>query len=151
MHVKLLKWLSVADRLSKAYLDQLLAPLGINSSQHIYLLKVCDHPGISQDALLDSVYVHPSNMVRMVASLEKKGFLTREPCPQDKRTWQLYPTQRALDICGQIREACKKTEAVLLEGMTEQAQADFQTALFQAGKKMALQQGVIRTGDEFDA
>ena len=97
--MKLLKWLSVADRFSKAYLDQLLAPLGINSSQHIYLLKVCDHPGISQDALLDIVYVHPSNMVRMVASLEKKGFLTREPCSQDKRTWQLYPTQRALDIC----------------------------------------------------
>ena len=39
--MKLLKWLSVADRFTKAYLDQRLEPLGINSSQHMYLLKIC--------------------------------------------------------------------------------------------------------------
>lgn len=148
--MKLLKWLSVADRFAKADLDERLAPLGINSSQHIYLLKVCEHPGISQDALLDSVYVHPSNVVRMVASLEKKGFLTRMPCQQDKRTWQLYPTQRALDICGQVRTACEETESILLYGLTEQAQADFQSVLFQVGRKMAQKQGIVRTEDEFD-
>lgn len=134
----------------KAYLDERLAPLGINSSQHIYLLKVCDHPGISQDALLDSVYVHPSNMVRMVAALEKKGFLTRTPCEQDKRTWQLYPTQRALSISAQVRAACEETESVLLHGLTAQAQVDFQATLCRVGREMALKQGIVRTGDEFD-
>lgn len=148
--MKLLKWLSVADRFAKAYLDEQLAPLGINSSQHMYLLKVCEHPGISQDALLDSVYVHPSNVVRMVASLEKKGFLTRTPCPQDKRTWQLYPTRRALDICGRVLAACEETESVLLHGLTEQARTDFQDTLFQVGRNMAQKQGMLRTGDEFD-
>lgn len=148
--MKLLKWLSVADRFAKAYLDERLAPLGINSSQHIYLLKVCDHPGISQDSLLDSVYVHPSNVVRMVASLEKKGFLTRTPCEQDKRTWQLYPTQRALSICDQIRAACEETESVLMHGMTDQEQADFFAALSHVGREMAQRQGIVRTGDEFD-
>ena len=148
--MKLLKWLSVADRFAKAYLDEQLAPLGINSSQHIYLLKVCDHPGISQDSLLNSVYVHPSNMVRMVASLEKKGFLTRTPCEQDKRTWQLYPTQRALSICDQIRAACDETESALLHGLSSQTQADFQSTLAQIGREMAERQGVVRMGDEFD-
>ena len=148
--MKLLKWLSVADRFAKAYLDERLAPLGINSSQHIYLLKVCDHPGISQDSLLDSVYVHPSNVVRMVASLEKKGLITRASCKQDKRTWQLYPTQRALDICGQIRAACEETESVLLHDLTAQTQAEFLSILVKAGKEIAEKQGVTRVGDEFD-
>lgn len=148
--MKLLKWLSVADRFAKSYLDEQLAPLGINSSQHIYLLKVCDHPGISQDSLLGSVYVHPSNMVRMVASLEKKGFLTRSPCKQDKRTWQLYPTQRALDIYDAIRTACEKTESVLLHGLTVQEQSDFLTVLAKAGREVAEKQGVVRLGDELD-
>ena len=49
--MKLLKWLSVADRFAKSYLDDQLAPLGINSSQHMYLLKICDQPGILQDSL----------------------------------------------------------------------------------------------------
>lgn len=148
--MKLLKWLSVADRFAKAYLDDRLAPLGINSSQHMYLLKICDHPGISQDSLLGSVYVHPSNIVRMVASLEKKGFLTRTPCAQDKRTWQLYPTERALSIAEQVRAACEQTEAVLLSSLNAQTQADFQDALMQVGKGMALQLHVERAEDEFD-
>lgn len=148
--MKLLKWLSVADRFAKSYLDERLAPLGLNSSQHMYLLKVCDQPGISQDSLLDSIYVHPSNIVRMVAALEKKGFLTRIPCPQDKRTWQLFPTERALSIAEQVRSACEETEAALLEGLSREAQADFQNTLFQVGKNMALRQGVKRVEDEFD-
>ena len=86
--MKLLKWLSVADRFAKSYLDERLAPLGLNSSQHMYLLKVCDQPGISQDSLL--------------------------------------------------------------EGLSREAQADFQNTLFQVGKNMALRQGVKRVEDEFD-
>lgn len=85
--MKLLKWLSVADRFAKAYLDERLVPLGINSSQHMYLLKVCEHPGISQDALLNSVYVHSSNVVRMVASLEKKGGLSG----RESAVWAMPP------------------------------------------------------------
>ena len=99
---------------------------------------------------MNSVYVHPSNVVRMVASLEKKQFLTRTPCEQDKRTWRLYPTHRALAICDQIRAACEETEAVLLHGLTAQAQLDFQSALAQIGKEISEKQGVIRAGDEFD-
>lgn len=135
--MKLLKWLSVADRFAKAYLDERLAPLGINSGQHIYLLKVCDEPGISQDSLLNSVYVHPSNIVRMVAALEKKGLLTRTPCPQDKRTWQLYPTA----IAGQVRAACEETEDILLDSIPAQSQADFQSALYLSGRNMARKRG----------
>lgn len=148
--MKLLKWLSVADRFAKAYLDERLAPLGINSSQHMYLLKICDHPGISQDSLLESVCVHPSNIVRMVASLEKKGFLIRTPCEQDKRTWQLYPTERALSIAEQVRAACRETEAALLEGLTEQKKDDFENTLFRVGRGMARRQGIVRAEDEFD-
>lgn len=148
--MKLLKWLSVADRFAKSYLDERLAPLGLNSSQHMYLLKVCDQPGISQDSLLDSVYVHPSNIVRMVAALEKKGFLTRTPSQQDKRTWLLYPTERALSIAGQVRAACEETEVALLEGLTTQASADFQRTLLQVGREIAAKQGVVRAEDEFD-
>ena len=148
--MKSLKWLSVADRFTKSYMDERLAPLGINSSQHMYLLKVCDHPGISQDSLLNTVYVHPSNVVRMVAALEKKGFLTRTPCQQDKRTWQLYPTERALAIAEQIRAICAETEAVLLAGLTEEERAVFQSMLTRVGKSIAAKQGVARLEDEFD-
>lgn len=147
----LLKWLSVTDRFAKIYLDNLLAPLGINSSQHMYLLKVCNQPGITQDSFLNSFYVHPSNIVRMVASLEKKGFLTKEPCQDDKRTWCLYPTPKALDIVDQIRDACDRTEKLLTAALSQEEQSAFCQTILQMGKQVAHELNIQRMEDEFDA
>ena len=148
--MKLLKWLSVADRFTKIYLDNQLAPLGINSSQHMYLLKVCAQPGISQDSFLNSFYVHPSNIVRMVTSLEKKGFLTRVPCESDKRTWRLYPTEKALKIVSQINTACQQTEKLLTEGLSQEDQFLFNDELLRIGKQIAKELNIERMEDEFD-
>ena len=112
--MKILKWLSVADRFYKIYLDKQLAPFGINSSQHMFLLKICNSPGILQDSLMDIFYVHPSNIARTIAALEKQGMITRSPNDQDKRTWKLYPTDRALSVSETIQAACEDTEALLL-------------------------------------
>lgn len=149
--MKILKWLSVADRFAKLYLDDQLALLGLNSSQHTYLLKICAHPGILQDSLLESVYVHPSNIVRMIAALEKKGFLTRVPYDRDKRTWQLYPTQKALDCFEPIQAACAKTEAVLMDAMQPEEKEVLYKLLRCAGQRIAKEMNVERMEDEFDA
>ena len=120
--MKLLKWLSVTDRFYKIYLDKQLAPYGINNSQYMFLIKICRSPGILQDSLLNMFYVHPSNIVRTVATLEKQGMITRSPNDNDKRTCKLYPTERALSIIDEIQMICEKTEALLLQGMSESEQ-----------------------------
>ena len=133
--MKILKWLSIADRFAKVYLDRQLAPLGLNSSQHIFLIKICQQPGILQDSLIDTFYLHPSNIVRTVMVLERNGFITRTPYDKDKRTWQLYPTDKAEAIIRQIKAACEQAEAVLLQGFTEEETARFEESLIMAGKK----------------
>lgn len=148
--MKILKWLSVSDRFAKTYLDTQLAPLGINSSQHMYLLKVCDQPGILQDTFLESFYVHPSNIVRTIALLEKNGFLTKEPCEADKRTCHLYPTPKALEIADSVRAICSRTEAILTEGFTEEEAEAFSRLLHRMGQRMAEELHISRVGDEFD-
>ena len=148
--MKLLKWLSVADRFTKIYLDNRFAPLGINSSQHMYLLKICREPGILQDSMLDIFYVHPSNIIRMIGALEKNGFLIRKPYDKDKRTYRLYPTDKALDICEQVWTICQDAERLLMEGISEQEQDDFARILLQAGKRMAQQAGLNEKEDGFD-
>ena len=148
--MKILKWLSVADRFYKIYLDKQLAPFGINSSQHMFLLKVCDSPGILQDALMDIFYVHPSNIVRTILALEKQGMIVRTPNNQDKRTWKLYPTARALSAYREVKAICDRTEAVLLKGMGEGDEALFADLLMRAGKNIAAELHVERKEEEFD-
>lgn len=148
--MKLLKWLSVADRFTKSYLDDRFAPLGINSSQHMYLLKICDQPGILQDSFLNSFYVHPSNIVRTIAVLEKNGFLIKQSYVKDKRTWQLFPTQKALDIAGQIRSICEEAERILTAELSDSERVEFGRLLLCVGKQITQERKVERIGDEFD-
>ncbi|MCI9530242.1 MAG: MarR family transcriptional regulator [Lachnospiraceae bacterium] len=146
--MKLLKWLSIADRFYKIYLDKQLAPFGINSSQYMFLLKVCNSPGILQDSLLDMFYVHPSNIVRTIAALDKQGLITRSPNDKDKRTWKLYPTSRAQSMIEEIRAACEKTEAVLLQGFSETEKDLFADLLQRAGKNITAELHIRRKEEE---
>ncbi len=146
--MKLLKWLSIADRFYKIYLDRQLALFGINSSQYMILMKICDFPGILQDSLINLFYIHPSNIVRTIAALEKEGMIVRSPNDQDRRTWQLYPTDRALSAFEEIRTVCKNTEALLQQGMNEEEKECFVDLLMRAGKNITAELHVEKKGEE---
>lgn len=148
--MKILKWLSVADRFYKIYLDRQLAPFGINSSQYMFLIKICDIPGILQDSLMNMFYIHPSNIVRTIAALEKQGMITRSSNDKDKRTWKLYPTQQALSIVEEVRIVCENTEAVLLQGIGEEEKTLLTDLLMQAGRNITAELHIERKEEEFD-
>lgn len=148
--MKLLKWLSVTDRFYKIYLDKQLAPFGINNSQYMFLIKICRSPGILQDSLIDMFYVHPSNIVRTIAVLEKQGMLTRSPNDKDKRTCKLYPTDRALSVIDEIQMVCEKTEALLLRDIGEAEQQLLMKLLMQTGKNITAELHIERKGEEFN-
>ena len=148
--MKLLKWLSVTDRFYKIYLDKQLAPFGINNSQYMFLIKICHSPGILQDSLLDMFYVHPSNIVRTIAALEKQGMITRSPNDKDRRTCKLYPTDRALSVIDEVQAVCERTETLLLQGITDSDQELFINLLVQAGKNITAELHVERKGEEFN-
>ena len=63
-----IRWLSVADRYTKMHLDRHLAKLGLNSSQYMYVIRVCQDPGMTQDQFLASFNIHPSNITRALAA-----------------------------------------------------------------------------------
>ena len=147
----LLKWFSVVDRFSKLYLDKQLAAHGINSTQHMFLIKICENPGILQDSLIDTIYLHPSNIVRTVASLENKKLLIRKPCEEDKRTCRLYPTDQAMAMIADVEAACAQTETVLLQGLSNEERVAFEKSLMLIGKNITSAMKVYREEDEFDA
>ena len=99
---------------------------------------------------MDMFYVHPSNIVRTVAALEKQGMIIRSPHDKDKRTCKLYPTERALSVIDEIQTVCEKTEALLLQGISESDKKFFMDFLIQAGKNITSELHIERKGEEFD-
>lgn len=129
------KWLSITDRYTKMYLDRQLAPLDLNSSQHMYIIKICTEPGITQDRFITLFYIHPSNVTRSIAYLEKAGFIKREAHCKDKRTYRLYPTEKAIEAHKQILNIINSWHETLLEDFSAEEQECFSYFLNKAGQK----------------
>lgn len=145
-----LKWLSITDRFTKIYLDGILAGFGLNCSQYMYIIKICGEPGMTQGSLMESVYVHPSNIVRTISALEKKGYITKDACDEDRRTCRLYPTEKAFLVVGELKNIVSNTQEMLMEDVTEEEREIFQRVLMKAGKRIAKELDVERREDEFD-
>lgn len=117
--MNLIKYLSIGDRHVKQYIDKQLAPYGLNSSQFIFVGKICREPGMTQDKFFKYFFLHPSNITRGLAALEREGFIERREHSADKRTTVLYPTPRAEAVYQHVQAMIERLHAVLTEGMSE--------------------------------
>lgn len=124
-----IKWMSVSARHTAMHMDRVLAPYGLNASQYMYIVEVCEHPGLTQDRFFQIFYIHPSNVTRAIVALEKLGFLERRSNPKDRRTFCVYPTQKALDIYPEITRLRRAWQEEMLAGLAPGTRAELQEAL----------------------
>ena len=132
-----MKQLGEVWRCANLYRTAQYAALGIGSYQDSYLLHICREPGIPQDRLAEVIYVNKSNVARQLASLEEKGFITRTPDPQDRRSLLVYPTQKATDALPAIQKVHRAWNEMVLEGFGEEERrlvADFARRLSENAK-----------------
>ena len=132
-----MKQLGELWRCANLYRTAQYAALGIGSYQDSYLLHICREPGIPQDRLAEVIYVNKSNVARQLASLEEKGFITRTPDPQDRRSLLVYPTQKATDALPSIHKVHRAWNEMVLEGFGEEERrlvADFARRLSENAK-----------------
>ena len=132
---KVFKWLSILGRLGNIYVDQQLREWKINSSHHMFLIHICEEPGITQDRLKTVTHVHPSNVTRALEYLEREDYITKTPLETDKRTSRLYPTEKAELVCNHIICVVEQWEERLETGMTEEEVQTMSRLLECAGKE----------------
>ena len=71
---------------------------GIGTAEIDCIQAVRHHPGITQTELAAALNTDKPAIARRTASLERKGYLRREPNPADGRSQLLYPTEQAQNL-----------------------------------------------------
>jgi DNA-binding MarR family transcriptional regulator len=67
---------------------------GISSEQGLFLKFVLDFPGSTQTQLAELLHKDKTTVTRMIDILEKKSMLYRKACPNDRRVYQIYVTEK---------------------------------------------------------
>ncbi len=72
--------------------NQRFAKYGLNNNQFIYLIRICEQPGLFFSQLADQMKMDRTTNYRAVQNLIKKGYVTKTTHPDNKKVRCLYPT-----------------------------------------------------------
>lgn len=95
-----------------------LAYTDLRGVQLPYLWCVCEHPGVSQEALADKLGVNGSNVTRQMGELERLGYITRRKSAEDGRQWLVEPTDRAYEMLPLLADIMNDAQEALLRGLS---------------------------------
>ena len=121
--------ISKIARSAQKYTNGSLNKLGVGSTEYECLQVIRRNEGSSQSFLREQLHVDKAAVTRMIASLEKKGLITRSRDEQDKRTDRIYSTEKALEIRADKMGAEAMFYEWLLEDCTEEELAPFLAVL----------------------
>ena len=106
--------------LSKAHFNNYLKEYDISPEQWSLVFRVVERSGLTQKELSDSTYKDQANITRSIDRLEQKGFLKRIENPNDRRSFQLVPTQDAIALVERIIPLSQAFNAQLTQGFSEE-------------------------------
>lgn len=76
--------------------------INLQKGQFIFLIRVCENPGINQRDLSKLLKVDKTTTAKAIQKLIVVGYIERKEDPVDKRMWRLYPLKKALEAYDYI-------------------------------------------------
>ena len=102
---------------------------GIGTAEIDCIHAVRHHPGITQTELAAALNSDKPAIARRTASLERKGYLRREPNPEDGRSHLLFPTEKAEGLRNAKADAENLFYEYIMAGLSEAERTAFRSAL----------------------
>ena len=94
-----------------------LAELGLQQGQDVLLRHVWQKDGLLQSELVGCLSVEPPTVTKMLARLEKAGFLKRRRDPKYKKQWRVYLTAKGKHVEKAVQEHWTRMEALATHGL----------------------------------
>ena len=91
----------------------------LTKGQYLYLVRICENPGIIQEKLAEMIKVDRTTAARAIKKLEMKGFIEKKDDRHNKKIKKLFPTERGKTVYPFIKKENDYSNAVALEGLSE--------------------------------
>ena len=114
-----IKIFSVIYWQSQSYCAKRLKDLDVTCGQFMYILCICDNPGVSQEKVAELTCIDKSTVAKAVQQLLKGGYITRQVSSEDRRVNELYPTEKALVVQPKISAIIDSFHEEQLSGLTD--------------------------------
>lgn len=91
----------------------------LTKGQYLYLVRICENPGIIQEKLAEMIKVDRTTAARAIQKLEVNGFIEKKEDKHNKKIKKLFPTEKGEKVYPFIKREHDYSNIVALEGFSE--------------------------------
>lgn len=91
----------------------------LTKGQYLYLVRICENPGIIQEKLAEMIKVDRTTASRAIKKLVINGFIEKKEDHHNKKIKKLFPTEKGNNVYPFIKRENNYSNNVALEGFSE--------------------------------
>ncbi len=107
----------------RARVHALFEQLGLYHGQPPLLFALWEQDGQTHTELAGRLHIRAATVTKMVQRMEKAGFVTRRPDPDDQRVSRVYLTDLGHNIKEEVNKVFQRLEAETFAGLTPEERA----------------------------
>lgn len=96
----------------------------LTKGQYLYLVRICENPGIIQEKLAEMIKVDRTTASRAIKKLESNGFIEKKDDAHNKKIKNLFPTEKGKNVYPFIKRENDYSNEVALKGFSQEEVED---------------------------
>ncbi|HGF7700986.1 TPA: MarR family winged helix-turn-helix transcriptional regulator [Enterococcus faecium] len=116
--------------------------------QYLYLVRICENPGIIQEKLAEMIKVDRTTTARAIKKLESNGMIERLEDKENKKIKKLYPTKKGAEIYPFIIRENNYSNAVALNGLSDEEAKQLEYLLKKVCKNISEDWNFVKKGNK---
>lgn len=122
--------------------------LDLTKGQYLYLVRICENPGIIQEKLAEMIKVDRTTAARAIKKLEMNGFIEKKDDDQNKKIKKLYPTEKGNQVYPFIKRENEHSNNVALAGFSEEEAKTILQLLQRVRKNVEVDWEFVKKGNK---
>lgn len=120
----------------------------LTRGQYLYLVRICENPGIIQEKLAEMIKVDRTTTARAIKKLETNGFIERLADAENKKIKKLYPTAKGSEVYPFIIRENDYSNQTALKGLTEKEAEQLETLLKRVRENVSEDWNFVKKGNK---
>ncbi|MER2190432.1 MAG: MarR family transcriptional regulator [Solibacillus sp.] len=122
--------------------------LALTKGQFLYVVRICENPGIIPDKLADMIKVDRTTAARAIRKLEMNGFIEKRDDTTNKKIKRLFPTDKGRAVYPHIIREHEYSERTALAGLSEEEAAQLLRMLQHMRQNVEVDWDFVKKGNK---
>jgi len=122
--------------------------LDLTKGQYLYLVRICENPGIIQEKLAEMIKVDRTTAARAIQKLEIQGFVEKKDDETNKKIKRLFSTDKGMQAYPFLKREGDYSNSVALAGLSEEDTETLFHLLHRVRKNIEVEWESVKKGNK---